>query len=633
MSINNKGVVIFFATSFSIFGHLYIIEKKSVSIVKSRCLFFIFALYQFNLKTMKRNLALMILLLSFVGINLNAQTMVSTEPQKRNVIIEDFTGVNCPNCADGHKIANSLMDYYEDRVWAINIHAGNYAGSQSYNFKTEDGTAILSGFNVTGFPQAVINRTTENGVSRTDWASHTNLIVEEDAECNVAGRVVIDYGARKATVTVEVYYTANSNADENYLNVFMLQDNIIAYQSGADQNPDQMYNGQYRHMHAFRDAITPTWGDAISPTTEGSFVTKTYTYDIPEKIGSFDVEIDDLEFIAFVTEQYQGTATRPVLNANELDVFKTTNQDVYPEIVSLNSSSKFSCSNEKVIEVSVINSGSDEITSLKFEVTVDGKDATTQTWEGSIASYQTVMAEVKAVVPEGEHEVEVKIVEANNADFEESETITLTSEKWNEVKTETSEEELTIELTQDKYGNQITWELLASDYSVLASGGPYEILKGASATETHHVKVTVPAGECVKFIIRDSKENGICCQFGEGNYRILDSEGNAVVEGAGDFGAEASHVISIVSTENVASVEYNKSSVEVWPNPTNDNLNIEAKSMSRITLINALGQVVLDKAVDGDNELLDLSKYETGIYMLRVNTEEGVVMRRVVIGN
>ncbi|MBR2052365.1 MAG: Omp28-related outer membrane protein [Bacteroidales bacterium] len=582
---------------------------------------------------MKRNLALMILLLSFVGINLNAQTMVSTEPQKRNVIIEDFTGVNCPNCADGHKIANSLMDYYEDRVWAINIHAGNYAGSQSYNFKTEDGTAILSGFNVTGFPQAVINRTTENGVSRTDWASHTNLIVEEDAECNVAGRVVIDYGARKATVTVEVYYTANSNADENYLNVFMLQDNIIAYQSGADQNPDQMYNGQYRHMHAFRDAITPTWGDAISPTTEGSFVTKTYTYDIPEKIGSFDVEIDDLEFIAFVTEQYQGTATRPVLNANELDVFKTTNQDVYPEIVSLNSSSKFSCSNEKVIEVSVINSGSDEITSLKFEVTVDGKDATTQTWEGSIASYQTVMAEVKAVVPEGEHEVEVKIVEANNADFEESETITLTSEKWNEVKTETSEEELTIELTQDKYGNQITWELLASDYSVLASGGPYEILKGASATETHHVKVTVPAGECVKFIIRDSKENGICCQFGEGNYRILDSEGNAVVEGAGDFGAEASHVISIVSTENVASVEYNKSSVEVWPNPTNDNLNIEAKSMSRITLINALGQVVLDKAVDGDNELLDLSKYETGIYMLRVNTEEGVVMRRVVIGN
>ena len=582
---------------------------------------------------MKRNLALMILLLSFVGINLNAQTMVSTEPQKRNVIIEDFTGVNCPNCADGHKIANSLTDYYEGRVWAINIHAGNYSGSQSYNFKTEDGTAILGGFNVTGFPQAVINRTTENGVSRTDWASHTNLIVEEDAECNVAGRVVIDYEARKATVTVEVYYTANSNADENYLNVFMLQDNIIAYQSGADQNPDQMYNGQYRHMHAFRDAITPTWGDAISPTTEGSFVTKTYTYDIPEKIGSFDVEIDDLEFIAFVTEQYQGTATRPVLNANELNIFKTTNQDLYPEIVSLNSSSKFSCSNEKVIEVSVINSGSDEITSLKFEVTVDDKDATTQTWEGSIAPYQTVMAEVKAVVPEGEHEVEVKIVEANNADFDESETITLTSEKWNEVKTETSEEELTIELTQDKYGNQITWELLASDYSVLASGGPYEILKGASATETHQVKVTVPAGECVKFIIRDSKENGICCQFGEGNYRILDGEGNAVVEGAGDFGAEASHVISIVSTEDVASVEYNKSSLEVWPNPTNDNLNIEAKSMSRITLINTLGQVVLDKAVDGDNELLDLSKYETGIYTLRVNTEEGVVMRRVVIGN
>lgn len=581
---------------------------------------------------MKRNLALMILLLSFAGINLNAQTLVSTEPQKRNVIIEDFTGVGCQNCADGHKIANSLMSYYEDRVWAINIHAGNYAGSAAYDFKTVDGNEIFNGFNITGYPQAVINRTTEEGVSRTDWASHTNLIVEEDAECNVAGQVVIDYVARTATVTVEVYYTANSNADKNYLNVVMLQDNMIAYQSGANQNPDQMYNGQYRHMHAFRDAITPAMGDAISPTTEGSFVTKTYTYSIPEKIGSFNVEIDDLEFLAFVTEKYQGTATRPVLNANELHIFKTTNQDLYPEIVSLNSSSKFSCSNEKVIEVSVINSGSDEITSLKFEVTVDGKDETIQTWEGSITPYQTVMAEVKAVVPEGEHEIEVKIVEANHADFEDSETITLTSEKWSEVMTDDAEEELTIELTQDKYGNQISWELLASD-SVLASGGPYEILKGASAVETHEIKVDVPAGECVKFVIKDSEENGICCQYGEGNYRILDSEGNVLVEGAGDFGAEASHIMSIIGTEDVASVEYDKPSVEVYPNPANNKLNIDAKSMTNIILINTLGQVILDRPVDGDNDIIDVSQYKTGVYMLRVVTKNGVDVKRIVINN
>ena len=602
-------------------------------LVKSQCLFSIFALCQFNFKTMKRNLALMILLLSFAGINLNAQTLVSTEPQKRNVIIEDFTGVGCPNCADGHKIANSLMSYYEDRVWAINIHAGNYAGSAAYDFKTVDGNEIFNGFNITGFPQAVINRTTENGVSRTDWASHTNLIVEEDAECNVAGQVVIDYVARTATVTVEVYYTANSNADKNYLNVVMLQDNMIAYQSGANQNPDQMYNGQYRHMHAFRDAITPAMGDAISPTTEGSLVTKTYTYSIPEKIGSFNVEIDDLEFLAFVTEKYQGTATRPVLNANELHIFKTTNQDLYPEIVSLNSSSKFSCSNEKVIEVSVINSGSDEITSLKFEVTVDGKDETIQTWEGSITPYQTVMAEVKAVVPEGEHEIEVKIVEANHADFEDSETITLTSEKWSEVMTDDAEEELTIELTQDKYGNQISWELLASDYSVLASGGPYEILKGASAVETHEIKVDVPAGECVKFVIKDSKKNGICCQYGEGNYRILDSEGNVLVEGAGDFGAEASHIMSIIGTEDVASVEYDNPSVEVYPNPANNKLNVDAKSMTNIILINTLGQVILDRPVDGDNDIIDVSQYKTGVYMLRVVTKNGVDVKRIVINN
>ncbi len=582
---------------------------------------------------MKRSFTLMALLMTFVLNGLNAQNLVSTDPQKRNVIIEDFTGINCVNCPDGHKIANTLMDHYKDRVWAVNIHAGTYAGSASYDFKTTDGNNIFNGFDINGFPEAVVNRTTEIGLSRTDWASRTNLLVEEDAECNVAGQVVIDSETRTATVTVEVYYTANSTENTNYLNVFMLQDNIIAYQSGANYNPDQMYNGQYRHMHALRDVITPTWGDAISPTTEGSFVTRTYTYDIPETIGSFDVEISDLHFIAFVTEKYQGVPTRPVLNVNKLHVFKTTNQDIYPEIVSVEASSKFSCSNDKIINVSVINSGNDEITSLKFEVTVDGGEPSVQTWEGNITSYKTVNIELEAVVPEGEHDVNVKIIEANGADFTDEDSVKIVSNPWGVVETDAAETELTIELVQDKYGVQITWELLASDYSVLASGGPYENLKGASATEKHEIKVNVPAGECVKFTINDSKENGICCQFGEGYYRILDAENNVVVDGAGDFGGEASHVISIVSTENVTAVEDEKSFVQVYPNPTNHSLNVEAKSMTRITLINTLGQIVLDKETDNDKELLDLSKYETGVYMMRVTTEEGVAVKRVMLNN
>lgn len=525
--------------------------------------------YQLNTKTMKRkSILIAMLFLMLMACDLKAQNIVSTNSQSRNVLIEEFTGINCPNCPDGHKVANSITDYYPDKVWAVNIHAGHYAPTYYPNFNTEDGTAIYGGFNITGFPQAVINRTTENGVSRTDWSSHTTLQMEQTAECNVGGQVIIDHQARTATITVEVYYTANSAENTNYLNVIMLQNNILAYQSGMSANPDQVVNGQYRHMHIFRDAITPAWGDAISPTTAGTLVTKTYTYNIPQTIGNngVDVVIDDIEFLAFVTEKYQGTPTRPILNVNELHVFTTTNQDIYPSIVSLETSSKFSCSNDRVINVAVINSGLDDITSLEFEVSVDNGQPSVQSWQGNIPPYQTVNVEVEAEVPEGTHNVDVKIIKANNADFSDNASMSITNEGWSIAEINGEEETFTIELMQDKYGNQITWELLASDYSVLASGGPYDIISGSSATALHETEVTIPAGECVKFIIKDSKENGICCQFGEGYYRILDSKGNVIVDGDGDFGGEASEVMSVVGIESQIEVPTN-----VVASPTSTN--------------------------------------------------------------
>ena len=104
---------------------------------------------------MKKILTLIIIALT---LHLNAQQFVSTTPQNRNVVIEEFTGINCPNCPDGHVVANNIVNAYPDRVWAVNIHAGSYAPMYYPNFNTTDGTAIYYGFNITGCPQAVVKR-------------------------------------------------------------------------------------------------------------------------------------------------------------------------------------------------------------------------------------------------------------------------------------------------------------------------------------------------------------------------------------------------------------------------------------------------------------------------------------------
>ena len=497
---------------------------------------------------MKR-ISIISVLFLLLTLSLNAQNIVSTDPYKRNVIIEEFTGIHCGYCPYGHKIANELATKYQDRVFVLNIHAGGYAQDSQYDFRTDDGNVIYSGSNVSNFPSGNVNRVAESAIGRNNWNLYVEQQVEQMAECNVAGQVIIDKASRKATITVEVYYTANSVSETNYLNVVMLQDNIIAYQNGSDLNPSQIVSGGYRHMHAFRDAVTPTWGEAISPTTTGTFITKTYEYDIPNKIGSFDVNIDDIEFVTFVTEQYKGVATRPVLNANKLHTLFVTNDDVHPTILSLGMSSAFSCSNDKVVDVVINNSGVADLTSLKFEVTVDNAAPIVKTWEGSISSGQTFKVGLDLSIEEGTHDIDVKIVEANGVKYEDNKSFSVKKEGWIEMTASGEETQLTIELMQDKYGKQITWEILASDYSVIASGGPYENLSGSTATQLHEIKVDVPVNECIKFIIRDSKGNGICCLYGEGYYNILNSKGKTIVKGVGNFGAEASHVISIVEGE------------------------------------------------------------------------------------
>ena len=70
-------------------------------------------------------------------------------------------------------------------------------------------------------------------------------------------------------------------------------------------------------------------------------------------------------------------------------------------------------------------------------------------------------------------------------------------------------------------------------------------------------------------------------------------------------------------------------SVAVYPNPTTNNVNIVAPGINHVTVMNMLGQVVYDGAADGNMTTLDMSSYQTGVYMVRVKTENGESVKLV----
>jgi len=519
---------------------------------------------------MKKFTFALMALLAFT-FSLKAQQYVSTQPANRNVIIEEFTGRGCGYCPDGHRIANEIMANNPGRVWAINIHAGGYAQTSYPNMITQDGNTIHNGFNISGYPSGVVNRTTSNAIDRGQWNSQANAQMNQASECNVAGMVVVNPETRVATITVEVYYTGNSSVDQNYLTVAMLQDSILGSQSDyGNFNPTQWIGNQYVHTHILRDVITESaWGDPISPTTQGTLITRTYEYLIPESIGSpngVEVDLNNIFFLAWVAERQQGNAYRPILTGCHLEMVQGVDEPIYPTIKGITQPGGATCTHNKDIEINVQNIGTETLTSMTFVVEMEGQSQTIN-WEGELPQYAVEKVPASVEVPFGTYPIHVTLTEANGEPFEKEATGSISCLEWVDLEIEDEEEELRLDIMQDKFGNHITWEVTASDGTVLASGGPYTMLAAGSATQLHIEHVTVPANECVKFTIHDQMGNGICCSYGHGYYIIKDSHGNVLAgdEDDGEFGEEASNLISVrnpmsqvqVSETEVISVSYN----------------------------------------------------------------------------
>jgi hypothetical protein len=299
------------------------------------------------------------LLLLSATLFVSAQNIVSTTPTGRNAVLEELTGVNCGNCPDGHVRANNLKNAYPNRVTLINIHAGSFANGNP-DLKSAFGAAINTLIAPTGYPSGSMNRMVWAGayneppffpqnppnnlaIRRPGWydASYVGQTAGEDVILN-GGTSVVNIGATSTynsssnslDITVELYYTADETED-NKLNVAILQNGVVGYQAGG--------GASYTHNHILRDMLTGQWGEAITTTSQGSLITKTYNYPLPADYnGLYPPTPDDLEVTIFVTKNDNKTIhtgiSIPANNGTSVgtdDVFKNhLNLTVYPNPVT-----------------------------------------------------------------------------------------------------------------------------------------------------------------------------------------------------------------------------------------------------------------------------------------------------------
>ena len=277
-----------------------------------------------NINAMKNIFTLSLI---FITISSTSQTFVSTVAENKNVVLEEFTGISCTFCPDGHRIANDIYTNNPADVVLINIHTGNYASPQGpgTDFNTMFGSAIAGQSNLTGYPAGTVNRRVFAGLgqssgtamSRTNWQSASSQILNEPSYVNVAAQANLDISTRQLSVTVEAYYTGSSPVNTNKLNVALMQNNVEGPQTGASYNPTAILpNGNYNHQHMLRHMLTGQWGVDITNTSTGSFFTNTYTYTIPNDLNGVAFDLFNLEVAVFLTETQQNIVTGNMATMN-----------------------------------------------------------------------------------------------------------------------------------------------------------------------------------------------------------------------------------------------------------------------------------------------------------------------------
>lgn len=217
----------------------------------------------------------------------------STTATTKVAVLEDFTGVRCGYCPDGHVRAKAMKDANPTKVIVIAVHGGSYAAPAAgwMDFTTPMAAAFIAQAKVSGYPAGTINRrpAAELGataqiaggmaMSRGSWATSGTVVQAEAAPVNLGGTATWNEASRELTIKVDMYFTSDETVATN-LNVALLQDGIPSKQSGAATNP-------YMQDNVLRGMPTGTWGEVVATAaTKGTKVSKTYVMAIPTEYGS-----------------------------------------------------------------------------------------------------------------------------------------------------------------------------------------------------------------------------------------------------------------------------------------------------------------------------------------------------------
>lgn len=200
---------------------------------------------------------------------------------RRVVLLEEFTGVNCPNCPTAAQLASSLLSQYPDNLVVVGLHGRNtghfgepFPGEQDFRIaETSEYFSFAGGTPEQSYPCGMVNRAvTDNIIEGTScllnydvWATEVVRALTVPPVADITMELISGEAQDDSVVTVAVSVEAFETVSHPVsLVVELVEDSIV-----GSQSTESGVNADYAHNHVLRTVVNGTWGESFTMPAVG----------------------------------------------------------------------------------------------------------------------------------------------------------------------------------------------------------------------------------------------------------------------------------------------------------------------------------------------------------------------------
>lgn len=190
--------------------------------------------------------------------------LVQPQAGKQKVLVEEISGVRCPNCPDGSRLLEALNEDFDSSLIVVTYHAGSFSipyPESKYDFKTGQTVALMEKLGrPLGYPAAAVQRIPVSGGDTfqrypNTWTTTISEVLGREPVVDLELDVEVDGSTIKVQISALFLEHVSGPV---YMTAYLTEDGLVDPQ--ADTRSGDEFVPDFVHDHVLREVLTPVEG-------------------------------------------------------------------------------------------------------------------------------------------------------------------------------------------------------------------------------------------------------------------------------------------------------------------------------------------------------------------------------------